>query len=355
MKSVALESAKGDYIAEYWTENFEATKFNVNVPAQGDSTDEAVNCQFENYINSSFIPYPRKDENAGKLKVENVDSVYYFFCAKDIKNITKIGDLNVKFRVGDAGDSLYATILDDKGKEAVEEDLVAFIVNEPTAKGETTIWNMFNYVKGETVADTLLNTADMYTFIGATAFLCTGSEDTMKEVEVSFDGADHFRANILRPVNVSTKSKEGFVDAVDFGEKGSWIKIEDLVDPIDWRQRLFSDYTNYWGYYGPFEIVVDIETAECYLNGTRQSVPQTIILTQTEAGVKTIKDPVTGKEVTLSKKDAENINGYLTYKNNGTNVTKDFNIFVKAKVGYGFGWIDSDWITIPVAKTIGQE
>ena len=363
LKGIQLLSANGDYIQEYWTENFEATKFNVNVPAKGDSADEAKNCQFENDINASFITYPRTDPNAGKLRVENVDSVYYFFCAphiegvkdKGIPAITKIGNLNVSFRVSEAGDSLYATILNNDGEEVTEEELVANIVNEPTEKGETTIWNMFKYVKGETVADTLLNTGEMYTFIGATAYLCTESEETMKEVAVTFDNdSDHFRANILRPVNVSTKSKEGFVDAVDFGEKGSWIKIEDLVDPIDWRQRLFSEYTNYWGYYGPFEIVVDIATAECDLNGVRQSVPQTIILTQTAAGAKTIKDPVTGKEVTLSKKDAENINGYLTYKNNGTNVTKDFNIFVKAKVGYGFGWIDSDWITIPVAKTIGQ-
>ena len=362
LKGVNLESAKGDYIAEYWTDGFVATKYNVNVPALKDSAAEAVNCQFENDINASFITYPRTDPNAGKLMVENVDSVYYYFCAphimgdkkKGIDPISKIGKLNVTFRVSENGDSLYATILDDKGKEVTEEELVANIVNEPTEKGDTKIWNMFKYVKGETVADTLLNTGEMYTFIGATAFLCTDSEEDMKEVDVTFDDNDHFRANILRPVTVSTKSKEGFIDAVDFGEKGSWIKIEDLIDPVDWRGRLFSKYTNYWGYYGPFEILVDIESAECDLNGERQKVPQTIILTQVEAGATTLKDPVTGKEVTLSKKDAKNINGYLTYKNNGTNVTKDFNIFVKAKVKYGFGWIDRDWITIPVAKTIGQ-
>ena len=363
LKSLNLESAKGDYIAEYWTDGFAATKFNVNVPALKDSIDEAVNCQFENDINASFITYPRTDPNAGKLKVENVDSVYYYFCAPHIMGdkkqgidpISKIGKLNVTFRVSDAGDSLYATILDDKGKAATEEELVANIVNEPTEKGETTVWNMFKWVKGETVADTLLNTGEMYTYIGATAYLCTENEEDMKEVEVSFDSEDHFRANILRPVTVSTKSKEGFIDAVDFGEKGSWIKIEDLIDPIDWRDRLFSKYTNYWGYYGPFEILVDIETAECDLNGERQKVPQTIILTQEAAGATQLTDPVTGKKVTLSKKDAKNINGYLTYKNNGTNVTKDFNIYVKAKVKYGFGWIDSAWITVPVAKTIGGQ
>ena len=49
--AVALSSAKGDYIKEYWTDNFEATKYNVNVPADKDTI--ADNCQFENDINAT--------------------------------------------------------------------------------------------------------------------------------------------------------------------------------------------------------------------------------------------------------------------------------------------------------------
>ena len=372
-KSVALESAKGDYIYEYWeAEKFDdegnevgthyfATKYNVNVPADKDTT--ADNCQFENDINASFVTYPKGTAEAGKLKVDNVDSVAYFFC-KDVANIKS---LTYK-------DQKHKPILDENGKEQTiavtfkvvsdtilmatikvdgedVTDTVATITNVPQMKGETKVWNMFNWVKGKTVADTLLNTNDMHTYIGATAFLCTATEGvTVKEVAVTFDGNDHFRANVLQPVFVNTKAGDKFIDAVDFGEKGSYIKIEDLLDPFDWRARMFSKYPTYWQYYGPFEVVIDAANAQCDLNGVRQPVPATIVLTQTPVGETKVKDPVSGVEVTLPKNDA----GYLTYKNNGTNVTSDFNIFVKAKVAYGFGYIDSDWITIPVDKTIGQ-
>ena len=358
---VALESAKGDYIKEYWTENFEATKYNVNVPADKDTI--ADNCQFENDINASFVTYPKGTANAGKLLVKNVDSVAYFFC-KDVATITSLTRKDQK----------HQPILDENGNEqtiavtfkVVEDtiltatikiddkdvtDTVATISNVPAMKGETKVWNMFKWVKGKTVADTLLNTNDMYTYIGANAYICTSNEDFEAEpLKVTFDGADHFRANVLQPVFVNTKSADKFIDAVDFGEKGSYIKIEDLLDPFDWRAREFSKYPTYWKYYGPFEVVIDAANAQCDLNGVRQPVPATIVLTQTEVGATKVKDPVSGVEVTLPANDA----GYLTYKNNGTNVTSDFNIFVKAKVAYGFGYIDSDWITIPVDKTIGQ-
>jgi hypothetical protein len=291
---------------------------------------------------------------------EAIDSVVYFFCAphilgdeeEGIDPITKIGKLNVEFEISEAGDTLYATILNDKGEVVVEKDSVAYIINEPvkTNEADNTVWNTFHWVKGKTVADTLLNTGEMYTYLGATAFLCTSDKENTKEVTVTFDGEDHFKALVLRPVSVATKSKKGFTDGVDFGEDGSYIKIEDLIDPIDWRQRLFSAYPSYWNYYGEFEVVVDIATAECDLNNKRQPVPTNIVMTQVtelDAKVKDSKGNVTIKKIT-------NKAGFLTYKNNQTNVTEDFNIFVKAKVKYGFGYIDSEWITIPVKKTIGQ-
>lgn len=357
MKGVELKSAEGDYISNFWTENFEATKYNVRVPGVKDSIPENELCQFNNDINASFVTYPASDPRAGQIMIdEAIDSVVYFFCAphilgdeeEGIEPITKIGKLNVEFEISEGGDTLYATILNAKGEVVVEKDSIAYIINEPvkTNEAENTVWNTFHWVKGKTVADTLLNTGEMYTYLGATAFLCTDNKENTKEVTVTFDGEDHFRANILRPVSVATKSKKGFIDAVDFGEDGSYIKIEDLIDPIDWRQRLFSQYPKYWGYYGPFVVTVDIAGAECDLNGKRQPVPTTIVLTQvTELEAKDAKGKI--KKIT-------NPAGFLTYKNNQTNVTDDFNIYVKAKVQYGFGYIDSDWITIPVKKTIGQ-
>ncbi len=372
IKKVELLSAKGDYIKNYWTDNFEATKYNVNTPAQGET--DPNKCVFGSDINASFVTYERGTAEEGKLLVPTVDSVYYFFCAKDIKKITSIGDLAVKFRVGDNGDSLFASILDAKGtpvkvKDAdgneVTEDLVAYIDNEPITVGVTdpyTVWNTFYWVKGVTTADSLLNTGKMYTYIGAKAFQCTEQlgEDA-RELDVTFDGEDHFRANVVRPLEVANKAADGFVDAVNFGTKGSYIKVEDLLDPVDWRGLKFSDNTFFWDYYGPFNIVLDIAGAECNLNdpNTWIKVPRTIILTQTDPKITSITDPIDGTTVTLvdakgkALTEPVDINGYLTYKNNKTVLTGDFQIRIKAKISYGFGWFDTDWIYIDVAKTIG--
>ena len=367
-KNLTLVKAEGDYIANYWVPNSEitkapygddvtATRYNVNVPADKDTNPE--NCQFQNDINASFVTV-KTGANAGKLDVTGVDSVAYFFCKKDVEAITTIGDLNVKFTVSEAGDSLFASILDDAGTVVVGDSLVAWIVNEPTMKGQQKIWNMFNYVKGSTVADTLLNTDAMYTYISGTAYLCSANEDVeTKELEMLFDGGDgpkdHFEADILQPVYVSAKSNGKFIDGVDFGTAGSYIKIEDLLDPYDWRgtpaYKFEPKHKNYWDYYGPFEVIIDAAGAECDLDGVRQAVPATIILTQTAPGATSVVDPGSpdGTTVTLPA----NTSGYLTYRNNSTNVAA-FNLFVKAKVKYGFGYIDTDWITIPVETTEGQ-
>lgn len=137
---------------------------------------------------------------------------------------------------------------------------------------------------------------------------------------------------------------EHFVYDVDFGEKGSYINIDSLVTVVDWRGRNFNDYPTYWDYYGPFVITVDIEHAECDLNGERQTLPQSVILVQTAPGATTANDPDSGKPVILP----QNRHGYLMCKFCTVGLTQSFNIYVKARIKYGFGTIQTDWITVPV-------
>ena len=137
---------------------------------------------------------------------------------------------------------------------------------------------------------------------------------------------------------------EHFVYDVDFGEKGSFIDIDSLVTVVDWRDRDFNDYPNYWGYYGPFVITFDLDNAECDLNGERQSLPKSVTLIQTEPGTVSVKDPTSGSLFSLP----ENRHGFLMCKFSTTGLTQAFNIYVKAVVKYGFGTIQTDWITIPV-------
>lgn len=178
------------------------------------------------------------------------------------------------------------------------------------------------------------------------------STETQEEPEPEITSDEPEPAGEVEEVEETTLKVLGekFVYDVDFGEKGSYIDIDSLITVTDWRGRDFEDYPNYWGYYGPFEFTVDIANAECDLNGTRQTLPQSITLVQTEAGATTVKDPSSGSEVTLPA----NRHGFLICKFTTVGLTEGFNIFIKAKVKYGFGTIQTDWIAIPVVMGIPE-
>ena len=149
----------------------------------------------------------------------------------------------------------------------------------------------------------------------------------------------------------SPESKYHFIYDVDFGEEGSYIPVDSLVTLYDWRGRNFNDYPTYWDYYGPVEITFDIANAECDLNGKRQPLPKnSVTLVQTKPGSTVANDPESGIGVSLPA----NRNGFLMCKFTTVGLTESFNIFIKAKVKYGFGTIQTDWITIKVVIEAGQ-
>lgn len=141
-------------------------------------------------------------------------------------------------------------------------------------------------------------------------------------------------------------SKYSFIYDVDFGEKGSFIDLDSLVTVTDWRGYNFNEHPSYWNYYGPFEFTVDLKNAECDMNGERQALPQSVTLIQTAAGATSVADPTTGSSTTLPA----NRHGFLMVKFSTVGLTEPFKIFVKIKVKYGFGTIQTDWIKIPVIK-----
>ena len=413
-KGVNVKSADGDYITEMWTSGYKSTRYNVMPAPKDDSIGRGA--QMVTDINASFVTYPENDARRGQLMVEAVDSVVYYFCKKDVEKITQIGDLNVKFLVDDEDaltawnldtedgkySFLFGEIQDAKGKalKGYEMQPVAVIVNghdDATAYAEDVFAdsdlqpyfnNIFVWVKNDWagniekeniiedttfhVADTLINTGKMYTYIAGTAFLCTEGESG---VEIKFDGKDHFQADIVRPLEVNTVSTKGYIDGVDYGEEGSYISIADLLNPVDWRKRTFTDYPNYWGYYGVdedgdgiygFEVLIDTKNVECEINGKRQHKLSTMYIYQ-------VMDTTSTETIKIGKKDVEcykladpvrpsrtvyipkNDSGYLMYFNNGDNLLNDFKLFVKATLRYGFGYFNTDWVTVPVAKTINQD
>ena len=311
--------SKADFITEYWNKDKSYAKFNVATPEEIGSTD-ATKCVFVNDLNSPFTTVE------GKLALDkNIKSFTYQFC-KDIENVTKVGDIAVKFTV--AGNDLKATV-------GGTTDVVATISNAGTAVP----YNTVTLNKSSKIAKELLNTGEFKVYYSVKATVCEGN--AAKEVKVTFDSKDHFEALFVRPVQITAKSKDNFIDGVDFGEKGTYLKLEDLIAPSDWRNRDFATYTNYWQYYGAFSIVPDTDHAECDLNGKRQAVPSTIKL-----------EPVAAGTIGTGANQVTSAYGFISYKNNGTVLTGDFNIFVKVKVNYGWGTILTDWITVPVKKTI---
>ena len=175
-----------------------------------------------------------------------------------------------------------------------------------------------------------------------------GSDDTAT-AELAADTETESEAET--EAETSSESKYHFIYDVDFGEEGSYIPVDSLVTLYDWRGRNFNDYPTYWDYYGPVEITFDIANAECDLNGKRQPLPKnSVTLVQTKPGSTVANDPESGIGVSLPA----NRNGFLMCKFTTVGLTESFNIFLKAKVKYGFGTIQTDWITIKVVIDTGQ-
>ena len=334
----AKDYADADRIAEYW--KGDKAQFNVAVPEK-ESTD-ATKCVFKNDLNSVF-----KTNKDGKLDLGDGVTYSYFFC-KDNEKVTKVGEYDVKFSVSKDGLTLSAALKNAEGEFGAAQE-VAKITNGAAAVP-------FNYVELLTTgnAKALLNTGVFDVQYGVKANACTFEDN---DIKITFKGEDHFTATFVQPVVVAAKAADKFIDGVDFGEKGSFVKLEDLIAPSDWRGRAFSDYTNYWKYYGVTKITVDKASAKCDLNHSSEKidVPATIELNQEAASNDKFFDGYKKDDkgnVTSNKNFITSDYGFLTYKNNGSTVNEDFNLYVKVTVEYKWGTIATDYITVPVAKTI---
>lgn len=323
------------YYAEYWNDAKEYAKLNVQTPNDKETDD--AKCLFVCDLNAPFY-----NENGQLYLDKSITNLQYFFCAdKDgVATIKDIDGTKVTFTVENNGLELHASA--KVGDKTYTDEKIATINNAvTTGVYDVKRKNSIELNKKSDLAKYLLNTNKLYTFIGAKANVCG---DETKEVAITFDGKNHFQANFIRPINIATNANDNFIDGVDFGEKGSFITIEDLISPSDWRldaktgkNRLFSDYTTYWDFYGPFSVEALIDKAQCDLNGELQAVPATIVLEQ--SNVETMGD-VTSKF------------GFITYRNNGAGVQNAFNVYIPVKVKYGWGEIVTAPIKVNVSTTI---
>ena len=394
---------KAHYYENYWNKTLTAAQYNVAVPQQGETDPEL--CQFINNINAAFITTDDGVIDLSDIGMPNVEvsGIEYYFCISDMKKITKVRDIEVEFGTNDP-DSLVLTATVD----GVTEE-IAYIDNNYT---EDKIPNIVKLNKESDIAKLLLNTNDaelvkengdeafFYILIGGKAVICGDDNSEGFKVNLKWQSypndpedawLDHFRADYIRPINLTKKAADNFTDAVDLGEKGSFITVKSLVAPKDWRGREFGMnendlYYEYWSYYGVFKITVDVPNITCDLNDKPGSkVPVTIDLKQVSKDelLSLIKDPqslmrdkdgkyvkiVDGKAVWGASADEaitieEYVNflhpesseegfGFLYYFNNGTYV-KEFTLDVPVKVEYGWGVIDGTHIDVPVETTIKE-
>ena len=427
------------YIESYWTlgepvpgtdpEFYEGAKYefalyNVFTPAVGDTA--SAKCLFDNNINAAFytdksgvIDFKAIPElNLPAVGEEGVEitNIKYFFCKEMEQQVKNIGGFKVDFKVSADSVSLLATITNAEEMNFPElknvQDTIATIKNE----GDV-IPNVVSLNKKSDVAKALLNTmavigkdeqgnevpsaGELYIYIGAEGKIC-GDENGNGGFTVNLywpkawyddaskaDWKDHFAAKYRQPVYLSDAAGDSFIDAVDFGEGGSFITVKDLVNPKDWRARPFEEqknkfgnvdrkqidgidyFSNYWSYYGPIDVEVKTENIKCNLgtNGVVIDLPVTIEI-ESRVPADSLKAKIVDINLPYRQKDQQpdpdNLTigqkidalsakagefGFFTYKNNGTNVTRDFEMYVPVTFTYGWGVLEKT-ITVKVFKTV---
>jgi hypothetical protein len=164
-----------------------------------------------------------------------------------------------------------------------------------------------------------------------------GSGFDCQDLTVNINGSDEFKVVFLRPISHAGPGDSKFIDGVDVGDPGSFIKLTDLKKLVDWRDRKFHEGSetngHLWGFYGVQSVVLKLTDGTTVLvewngNGVRETIPTSLEITQ----------------------DATN----LYYKNNGTTIPANgCDLYVPVWVTYKWGVLKTE-VTIPIEKTEGQ-
>ena len=357
-----------DYIAQYWVNSTEYAKFNVSVPTST-SDNSAANCKFVNDLNS---PFTTKNGILYAKDYRQLSSIKYFFDNDEnhgMQKITKMAGHDVGFKV--SGDRLTLQARVKVGNNWSQYEDIAIITNSSATNN---VKNVVTLQNTSTIAKILLNDQTaanpFYALYVAEGKVCedasgTGADNTAREVEITFNGEDHFKASWTRPINIAAMSADNLIDGVDFTEYGSYVRIEDLIDPADWRDRKFSNFNNYWGFYGVENVLIDTNNAKANFGNGWVELPTNLVVGQDNIPTTNIyytnkpelddngqikRDPNTNR---IIYKPATSVYGFFTYKNNGTTLLDDFQIQVTVKVTYKWGEITSAPIIVPV-KNIGN-
>ena len=320
---VDLQSLK---IKNYWFDaeggNSNMVKFNTAVPDLG-STD-ASKCTFKTY----FASVLKSDKAKKKVNISGItpsvtklDRVLFTF-AKD-QDFSDAFDKD-GYTMVPSGDGLTLNAV-----KAGQTFPIAVIDNDP--EGQT-----IEYMNND-VAKKLLNKGaeNVHARIALKAI-----NDCGKELQIR-DSEGTFIVKFLRPVSMTPQSAKPFVDAVDYGAKGSFIDVHELANLYDWRKYMkesdeyyFEKHPNYYQFYGVKSINVnvdEIKVENLKIEGVENPTLDDagIELTQMAPTAEMIKEYPELKNTSAD--------GLLMYKNNGAALKEHFFLILPVTVEYKWG------------------
>ena len=320
---VDLKSLKIDnywYDAEGGVANM--VKFNTAVPELG--SEDPAKCTFKTYFASVLkSDKDKKKVEIGGVKPSVTDLQEIKFVFSDDQSFSKAFDKK-GYTMKPSADG--TVLLAEKAGVTYE---IAKIDNNPAGQS-------VEYMNND-VAKELLNVApeNVHARITLKAINNCGKELQIK----GSDGT--FIVRFVRPVSMTVNAADNYVDAVDYGAKGSFIDVHDLANLYDWRnyakqseKYYFQNNQNYYKYYDVKSIKVDVENVKVEgltINGEAQSD-----LTNTGVELTQMAPTATmiAKYPELKNTSAD---GLLMYKNNGAALNKPFTLILPVTVEYKWG------------------
>ncbi len=145
------------------------------------------------------------------------------------------------------------------------------------------------------------------------------------------NGEDTFDVVFLRPINLEAQAADDFIDGVDAEGEGSVIDLRDLLVLSDWRNNWFNttdynfepDHEDYYTFYGIGDVEVDVDNI----------VP---------VGLTTGGTPLTSLPETMEvTQNGTDIDGTISYVNNGNKLATEFTMLIPVRVTYAGGVIET--------------
>ena len=339
-------------ITNYWYNNYANVKHNIVVPFVGQTTTVGAN-SFANNINQAFEQNTLIPGLVNSLKVMGSNNYNYFFTNSQpaIPN----GSSTTTLYASADGQTLHAG--------SATGELVATIIPFVSGTGD-----VLRLEQSSATAKLLLNVSseNLKVRLGIRTTWCNTLNNPVTSLPyvrpVTINGNNSFDVVFVRPISPQAATTQHFVDALNLGDRYTYIALDSLTNLNDWRfpdpvasfngdlttTPIIPAHLNYYSYYGVTTITINTSGITTNLNqAAGVTVPLSNYPDLRVAWASSILTSPLG--VTLS-----GAYGYLTYQNTGNPLHVGFNLYVPVTINYAWGAITTTKVTVPVWMTVGQ-